>query len=95
MDVVARTDCKITEFFKNQFGDNFREQLYCNFISTAFMISKTFSNINSKMISKTFKYFSFRSLNNNELVYPKVQSINENLCVVLKENIVDKKINKI
>ena len=59
------------------------------------MISKTFSNINSKMISKTFKYFSFRSLNNNELVYPKVQSINEKLCVVLKENIVDKKINKI
>ena len=99
LDVVARTDCKIysisTEFFKNQFGDNFREQLYCNFISTAFMISKTFSNINSKMISKTFKYFSFRSLKNNELVYPKGQSKNEKLCVVLEGNIVDKKINKI
>ncbi len=99
LDVVARTDCKIysisAEFFKNQFGDNFREQLYFNFISTSFMISKTFHEINAKMISKTFKYFTFRSLKNNELVYPKGQRVNEKLCVVLEGNIVDKKINKI
>ena len=99
LDVKAKTDCKIyslsTEFFKNQFGDNFREQLYYNFISTSFMISKTFSEINKKMISKTFKYFSFRTLKNGELVYPKGQKINEKLCVVLEGNIVDKKINKV
>ena len=99
LDVKAKTDCKIysisTEFFKNQFGDNFREQLYFNFITTSFMISKAFSQINSKMISKTFKHFSFRSLKNNELVYPKGQKIEEKLCVVLEGNIVDKKINKI
>ena len=99
LDVRAKTDCKIysisIEFFKNQFGDNFREQLNFNFISTAFMNSSVFSNINSKMISKTFMYFSFRTLKNNELVYPKGQSICEKLCVVLEGNIVAKKINKI
>ena len=99
LDVRAKTDCKIysisIEFFKNQFGDNFREQLNFNFISTTFMNSSVFSNINSKMISKTFMYFTFRTLKNNELVYPKGQSISEKLCVVLEGNIVDKKINKI
>jgi cGMP-dependent protein kinase len=99
LDVRAKTDCKIysisIEFFKNQFGDNFREQLNFNFISTAFMNSKVFSNINAKMISKTFRYFTFRNLKNNELVYPKGQCISEKLCVVLEGNIVAKKINKI
>ena len=59
------------------------------------MNSSVFSNINAKMISKTFMYFSFRTLKNNELVYPKGQSISEKLCVVLEGNIVDKKINKV
>ena len=99
LDVRAKTDCKIysisTEFFKNQFGENFREQLYFNFITTSFMISKSFHEINSKMISKTFKYFTFRSLKNNELVYQKGQKIKEKLCVVLEGNIVNKKINRI
>ena len=99
LDVRAKTDCKIysisTEFFKNQFGENFRIQLYYNFITTSFMESKTFSDLNTKIISKTFKYFTFRSLKNNELVYPKGQKINEKLCVVLEGNIVDKKINKV
>ena len=99
LDVRAKTDCKIysisIEFFKNQFGENFRQQLYFNFISQAFMDSNAFKEINSKMISKTFSFFSFRSLQNNELVYPKGQSISEKLCVVLEGNIVDKKINRI
>ena len=59
------------------------------------MNSKVLSDINSKMISKTFKYFSFRSLKNNEIVYPKGHNILEKLCVVIEGNIVDKKINKI
>ena len=99
LDVKAKTNCKIysisTEFFKNQFGENFRQQLYYSFIITSFLTSKTFSNINKKIISKTFKFFSFRSLKNGELVYPKGQKINEKLCVVLEGNIVDKKINKV
>ena len=86
LDVRAKTDCKIysisIEFFKNQFGENFRQQLYFNFISQAFMDSNAFKEINSKM-------------KNNELVYPKGQSISEKLCVVLEGNIVDKKINRI
>ena len=99
LDVKARTDCKLysisSEFFKNQFGENFREYLYFSFVSTAFINSKVFNKINTKMISKTFSYFSFRSLKNNEIIYPKGQKISEKLCVVLEGNIVDKKINKV
>ena len=47
------------------------------------------------MISKTFQYFSFRSLKFNELVYPKGQKMTEKLCVVLEGNIIDKVINKV
>ena len=47
------------------------------------------------MIKKTFAHFSFRSLKNNEVIYPKGQKVNEKLCVVLEGNIVDKKINKV
>jgi len=99
LDVKAKTDCKIysisSDFFQTQFGENFREQLYFSFISTAFINSKKFNTINQKMISKTFQFFSFRSLKFNELVYPKKQKICEKLCVVLEGNIIDKKINKV
>ena len=99
LDVRAKTDCKIysisSEFFKNQFGEDFKEQLYFSFISSAFLSSKVFNKINPKMISKTFQDFSFRSLKNDELVYPAGQKITEKLCVVLEGNIIDKKINKI
>ena len=99
LDVKAKTDCKIysisSDFFQTQFGENFREQLYFSFISTAFNVSKNFKTINQKMISKTFPYFEFRSLKFNELVYPKKQNVCKKLCVVLEGNIMDKKINKI
>ena len=99
LDVKAKTDCKImsisSEFFRNQFGDNFKEYLYLSFISTSFLNSKIFNKISPKMISKTFKYFSFRSLKGDELVYPKGQRITEKLCVVLEGNIVNTKINKV
>ena len=98
LDVKAKTDCKIysisSDFFKNQFGENFREHLYFSFVSTAFMNSKIFNKINTKMISKTFSNFSFRSLKNGDIVYPKGQKITEKLCVVLEGNIIDKKMNK-
>jgi len=99
LDVRAKTDCKIysisSDFFQTQFGENYREQLYFSFISTAFVGSKHFNSLNPKMISKTFQYFEFRSLKFNELVYPKNQKICEKLCVVLEGNIIDKKINKV
>ena len=99
LDVKAKTDCKIysisSDFFQTQFGENFREQLYFSFISTAFVSSKHFNTINQKMISKTFQYFEFRSLKFDELVYPKKQKICDKLCVVLEGNIIDKKINKV
>ena len=99
LDVKAKTDCKIysisSEFFKNQYGDNYKQVLYYNFITISFNDSKVFKQINSKIIAKTFQYFSFRSLKNKELVYPKGQKICDKLCVVLEGNIVDKKINKV
>ena len=99
LDVKAKTDCKIysisSEFFKNQYGDNFRQVLYFNFITISFNNSKVFKKINSKIIAKSFQFFKFRSLKNDELVYPKGQKISEKLCVVLEGNIVDKKINKV
>ena len=99
LDVRAKTDTKIysisSSFFETQFGENFREQLYFSFISTAFINSKNFNKLNTKMISKSFKLFSFRSLKYNELVYPKDQKVCEKLCVVLEGNIVDKTINKV
>ena len=98
LDIKAKTDVKIysisSSFFETQFGENFREQLYFSFISTAFINSSNFNKINTKMISKTFGFFSFRSLKNGELVYPKDQRVCEKLCVVLEGNIVDKTINK-
>ena len=98
LDVKAKTDVKIysisSSFFETQFGENFREQLYFSFINTAFINSSNFNKINTKMISKTFGFFSFRSLKNGELVYPKDQRVCEKLCVVLEGNIVDKTINK-
>ena len=98
LDVRAKTDVKIysisSSFFETQFGENFREQLYFSFINTAFINSSNFNKINTKMISKTFGFFSFRSLKNGELVYPKDQRVCEKLCVVLEGNIVDKTINK-
>ena len=99
LDVRAKTDVKIyaisSSFFETQFGENFREHLYFSFISTAFIKSSSFNKINPKMISKTFGFFSFRSLKNGELVYPKDQRVCEKLCVVLEGNIIDKTINKV
>ena len=99
LDVKAKTDVKIysisSSFFESQFGDNFREQLYFSFIRTTFNNSQNFNKLNSKMISKTFKYFSFRSLKYDELVYPKDQKVCEKLTIVLEGNIIDKTINKI
>ena len=70
LDVKAKTDCKIysisSEFFKNQYGENFRQILYFNFITISFNNSKIFKKINSKIIAKSFQFFKFRSLKNNE-----------------------------
>ena len=99
LDVKAKTDCKIysisSDFFKTQFGEDYKTHLYFSFVSTAFVNSNVFNKINTKMISKTFQYFSFRSLKFNELVYPKGQKMTEKLCVVLEGNIIDKVINKL
>ena len=98
LDVRAKTDTKMysisSSFFETQFGENYREHLYFSFVSTAFVSSKNFKQLNTKMISKTFPYFNFRSLKYHELVYPKNQQVCEKLCVVLEGNIQDTTINK-
>ena len=99
LDVRAKTDSKIysisSEFFKNQYGENYKIVLYYNFITISFNNSKIFNKISTKIISKTFQFFNFRSLKNNELVYPKGHKVCDKLCIVLEGNIVDKKINKV
>ena len=59
LDVKAKTDCKIysisTEFFKNQFGENFREQLYFNFVNTVLKDQAQSKNQNDPEMEKLFR----------------------------------------
>ena len=99
LDVIAKTDCILcsisVEFFRNQFGENFKDQLYFSFLGIAFKKSNSFNSINSNMLIKTFSYFSFKSFKRDEVVYESGTNANKKLCVILEGNIVDKKINKI
>ena len=99
LDVIAKTDCILcsisVEFFKNQFGDDFKDQLYFSFLGIAFKKSNSFNSINSNMLAKTFSFFSFKSFKKDEVVYESGTNANKKLCVILEGNIVDKKINKI
>ena len=99
LDVIAKTDCILcsisVEFFKNQFGEDFKDQLYFSFLGIAFKKSKQFNTINSNMLAKSFLFFQFKSFKRDEIVYEGGTIANKKLCVVLEGNIVDKKINKI
>jgi len=99
LDVVAKTDCILcsisVEFFKNQFGEDFKDQLYFSFLGIAFKKSSSFNSINTNMLVKTFSYFSFKSFKKDEVIYEGGTDSRKKLCVILEGNIVDKKINKI
>ena len=99
LDVVAKTDCILcsisVEFFKNQFGEDFKDQLYFSFLGIAFKKSNSFNSINSNMLAKTFSYFSFKSFKRDEVVYESGTDASKKLCVILEGNIIDKTINKI
>jgi cGMP-dependent protein kinase len=99
LDVIAKTDCILcsisVEFFKNQFGEDFKDQLYFSFLGIAFKKSNSFNSINTNMLVKTFSLFSFKNFKKDEIVYESGTNANQTLCVILEGNIVDKKINKI
>jgi cGMP-dependent protein kinase len=99
LDVIAKTDCVLcsisVEFFKNQFGDDFKDQLYFSFLGIAFKKSRSFNSINANMLVKTFSLFNFKSFKRDEVVYESGVDAKKKLCVILEGNIVDKKINKI
>ena len=99
LDVVAKTDCILcsisVEFFKNQFGEDFKEQLYFSFLSIAFKKSNSFNSINANMLAKTFMHFNFKNFKRDEVIYESGTDITKKLCVILEGNIVDQKINKI
>ena len=99
LDVIAKTDCILcsisVEFFKNQFGEDFKDQLYFSFLGIAFKKSSSFNSINANMLVKTFASFSFKSFKKDEVVYEQGTDARQKLCVILEGNIVDKKINKI
>ena len=99
LDVIAKTDCVLysisVEFFKSQFGENYKDQLHFSFMTIAFNKSKNFSAINAKILQKTFYLFKFKSFKKDEVIYEKGTNILEKLCVILEGNIVDKNMNKI
>ena len=99
LDVVAKTDCILCsisiEFFKNQFGEDFKDQLYFSLLGIAFKKSKSFNSINSNMLAKTFLHFRFKNFKKDEVIYESGTNANKKLCVVLEGNIVDKKMNKV
>ena len=99
LDVIAKTDCILcsisVEFFKNQFGEDFKDQLYFSFLGIAFKKSKSFNSINSNMLAKTFSYFSFHTFKRDEVIYERGNDATKKLCVILEGNIIDKTINKI
>jgi len=99
LDVIAKTDCVLcsisVEFFKNQFGDDFKDQLYFSFLGIAFKKSRSFNSINANMLVKTFSLFTFKSFKRDEVVYESGVDAKKKLCVILEGNIVDKKMNKI
>jgi cGMP-dependent protein kinase len=99
LDVVAKTDCILcsisVEFFKNQFGEDFKDQLYFSFLGIAFKKSSSFNSINANMLAKTFSNFSFKTFKKDEVIYEGGTDAQKKLCVILEGNIVDKKINKI
>ena len=99
LDVIAKTDCILcsisVEFFKNQFGEDFKDQLYFSFLGIAFKKSSSFNSINANMLVKTFSSFSFKSFKKDEVIYEQGTDARQKLCVILEGNIVDKKINKI
>ena len=99
LDVIAKTDCVLcsisVEFFRNQFGEDFKDQLYFSFLGIAFKKSNSFNSINTNMLVKTFSFFSFKTFKKDEVVYESGIDATKKLCVILEGNIIDKTINKI
>ena len=99
LDVVAKTDCTLysisVDFFRSQFGDNYKDQLHFSFMSIAFNKSKNFSAINAKILQNTFHLFKFKNFKKDEVIYEKGTNALDKLCVILEGNIIDKNMNKI
>lgn len=99
MDVIAKTECRLysisTEFFKSQFGPDFRQNLYYSFIGIAFQNSETFKNINMKMLNKTYSLFEFKNYDLNEVIFKAGKNMSDTMCIVLEGSIKDKKTEKI
>ena len=98
MDIIANTDCVLysisVEFFKNQFGENYKEVLYYSFINIAFKKNKYFHNINTKFLEKIFKKFQFKNFAQNEVIYKKGFEISKKIVIVLEGAIFNKDLNK-
>ena len=99
VDIIAKTNCIIytipKEYFRNQFDDDFNDQLYYTLLKIAFSKSSNFKSINNNTLNKIFKYFNFKSFRKNSTVYRKQIDISKKLCVILHGNIIDKGTNKI
>ena len=95
LDVVAKTNCTIcsitVDFFKNQLGVNYKEQLYFSFINLAFQNSKHFNKILTKMLLKVFSFFTYKNYGKHEIIFQKGDILEKKIYIVLEGSIANKK----
>ena len=97
VDIIAKTNCIIytisNDYFRDQFNEDYNEQLYYTLLKIAFYKSSNFKSINNNILNKIFKYFNFKSFRKNSIIYRKQIDISKKLCVILYGNIIDKGTN--
>ena len=94
LDVVAKTNCVIcsisVDFFKNQLGANYKEQLYFSFINLAFQNSKYFNKILTKMLLKVFSFFKYKNYGKHQVIFQKGDILEKKIYIVLEGSIINK-----
>ncbi len=96
LDVISNSNKTICyaisiETLKNLMGENFRENLYENFIKASMKKSMYFKQFNVNLINDIFHLFKIRRFNNNDVIYQTGFDITNKIIVVidgdLKDNI--------
>ena len=98
-DAIAKTNCVIftisNDFFQNQFGEDFKDQLYFSLLKISLLQSHNFKTINASILNKAFKFFKFRSVRKGTVIYRKGTEMHKKMCVILEGNVIDKGTNKV
>ena len=91
-NVFANTDCDIYTIslstFKEMYGINFHKQLILNAIKVAFIHSKIFSQIDTRVLEgDVFDLFEFYSLNQGQVAYKEGTDISQTLVIIIVGNL--------